>query len=295
MCENGLRVRTLVCGVGGITGDTVVSVLAQRGFAVRALVHRDERRSAALDLGAKDVVVVDYDDGAALAVAAEGMEAVFFVAPSFQENEPRWVAAALRAAEAVGVDRFVYQSVLHPFTPSMPHHLRKARSETTVRESRLRWTILQPAMYAQTVLRVRERSMAGRLEVPYDPGARFAVVDVRDVAGAVVQVLSEDVHAYGTFEIVGTEVQSVREMAATMDRVLDERREVVQVRPEALPLPDSWGPRQREEYALMCAEYGTNGLLGSRSATRFLLDREPATFAQVVARDVRDVQDVVLP
>ncbi len=284
--------RTLVCGVGGITGDTVVSVLTERGFAVRALVHRDERRSAALDLGAEGVVVADYDDEAALALAVEGMEAVFFVAPSFQQDEPRWVAAVLRAAEAAGVDRFVYQSVLHPFTPSMPHHLRKARSEGAVRESTLRWSILQPAMYAQTVLRVRERSRPGRLEVPYDPDARFAVVDVRDVAGAVGQVLSGDIHAYGTFEIVGTEVQSIREMAAAMDRVLDERREVVQVRPEALPLPKSWGPRQREEYALMCAEYGSNGLLGSRSSTRALLAREPATFPEVVARDVKPDRSV---
>lgn len=278
-----------MCGVGGITGNAVVSVLAERGFAVRALVHRDERRSAALDLGAEDAVVADYDDEAALAEAVEGMEAVFFVAPSYQEREPRWVAAVLRAVEAAGVGRFVYQSVLHPFTPSMPHHLRKARSETTVRESRLPWSILQPAMYAQTVLRIRERSPAARLDVPYDPDARFAVVDVRDVAAVVGQVLSDDVHAYGTFELVGTEVQSIHEMAATMDRVLDERREVVQVEPEVLPLPGWWGPRQREEYGLMCAEYGANGLLGSPSVTRFLLGRYPASFADVVARDVRDV------
>lgn len=280
---------TLVCGVGGITGDTVVSVLADRGFAVRALVHREERRSAALSLGAESVVVADYDAEPALAAAVGGVDAVFFVAPSYQEGEPRWVAATLRAAEAAKVDRFVYQSVLHPFTPSMPHHARKAQSEVEVRASRLRWTILQPAMYAQTVLRVRQRSSEGQINVPYDPDALFAVVDVRDVAACVAEVLADDVHVYGSYEIVGTEVQTLREMAATSDRVLGEDREVVQVEPGSLSLPPSWGGRQRKEYALMCREYGAHGLLGSGRTTAALLGRAPTTFSEVVARDVRDL------
>lgn len=277
---------TLVCGAGGITGNSVVSVLAKRAFTVRALVHREERRSAALGLGAESVVVADYDDEATLAKAMDGVDSVFFVAPSYQDSEPRWVAATLRAAEAAGVDRFVYQSVLHPFTPSMPHHARKARAEVEVRASRLRWTILQPAMYAQTVLRIRRRSAEGRLDVPYDPDARFTVVDVRDVAACVAVVLSDEAHVYAGYEVVGTAVRSLREMAVTMNRILGEDRRIVQVEPGSLPLPSAWGQRQREEYALMCREYGINGLLGSSSATTTLLGRSPATFADVVAREV---------
>ena len=277
---------TLVCGVGGITGDTVTAVLAERGMSVRALVHREQRRSAAAELGADSVVVADYDDEDALATAMVGVEQVFFVAPSYQQDEPRWVAASMRAADAAGVDRFVYQSVLHPFTPSMPHHARKAQAEVAVRASTLNWTILQPAMYAQTVLRVRDRSSPGQINVPYDPDARFTVVDVRDVAACVAEVLSDDAHVFGSYEIVGTGVQTFRELAATMDRALGEYREVVQVEPDSLPLPPSWGDRQREEYALMCAEYGAHGLLGSNVATASLLRRAPATFADVVAREL---------
>lgn len=280
---------TLVCGVGGITGDTVASVLVERGFAVNALVHTEKRRPAALALGAESVVVADYDDQVGLRAAMKGMSSVFFVAPSYQEGEARWVEATLRAAELAGVSRFVYQSVLHPFTPSMPHHARKAQSEVEVRASRLSWTILQPTMYAQTVLRVRQRSSNGRIDVPYNPDARFAVVDVRDVAACVAEVLLDDAHVYGSYEIVGTEVETFRQMASTMNRVLDEHREVVQVDPGSLPLPPSWGERQRDEYALMCREYGANGLLGSRSETVTLLGRSTLAFADVVARDVRDL------
>lgn len=278
---------TLVCGVGGITGDTVASTLSSRGADVRALVHRDARRTAAVDLGARSVAVADYDDAAALAAAMDGVDSVFFVAPSYQDGEPRWVAATLKAAEDAGVDRFVYQSVLHPFTPAMPHHGRKAHSEVDVRASRLRWTILQPAMYAQTVLRIRERSSPGQLNVPYQPDARFTVVDVDDLAACVVEVLTDDAHhVYGSYEIVGPEVLSLRDMAGILNNVLGEQRRVVQVEPDSLPLPQSWGQQQREEYALMCREYGAHGLLGSGSVTAALLRRPPTPFADVVRREV---------
>lgn len=274
----------LVCGVGGITGDTVAASLARDGRAVTALVHREERVAAAHETGASRVVVADYDDPASLEAALDGVGAVFFVAPSYLEGEPRWVGAVLAAAEAAGVERFVYQSVLHPYTPSMPHHERKARAEVIVRSSTRAWTILQPAMYAQTVLRIRARSRDGEIAAPYDPEARFAVVDVNDVAAAVGAVLDDPRHIYGGYELVGTDVQTLREMVETMNAGFGETREIVRVDPLTLPLPPSWNARQRDEYALMCAEYGRHGLLGSPAGLTALLGRTPTTFAEVVER-----------
>ncbi|GAA3213821.1 SDR family oxidoreductase [Microbacterium terregens] len=276
--------HVLVCGVGGITGDAVSTALADEGFAVRALVHRTERTDAALATGASHVVVADYDDAPSLAHALDGMDAVFFVAPSYLEAEPRWVEATLEAARLAGVGRFVYQSVLHAYTPTMPHHERKARAEVAVRASGLDWTVLQPAMYAQTVLRIRARSGDGRIDAPYDPEARFAVVDVCDVGAAVAAVLGDARHVYGGYELVGTEAHTLRELVAIMNRGFGEERNIFEVAPHSLPLPSTWSERQREEYALMCEEYGRHGLLGSRAALTALLGRSPADFAEVVER-----------
>lgn len=277
---------TLVCGVGGITGNTVLSVLSARGFTTRALVHREERTQAAVKLGAKSVVIADYDDPASLTSALRGVNSIFFVAASYQEREPLWVSAIVAAAEEAGVERFVYQSVLHPYTPSMPHHARKALSEVEVRASRLEWTILQPTMYAQTVLRVRERSLPQQINAPYDPDTRFAVIDVRDLAECAAEVLSSSDYVYGGYELVGTEVQSFRQMVATMNTATGETREIIQVEPTDRPLPPSWGPRQVEEYALMCGEYSANGLLGSTTTATSLLRRRPTSFADVVEREL---------
>lgn len=279
----------LVCGVGGITGDTVAAALASDGFAVTALVHRAERVAAARQTGAHRVAVADYDDPASLDAALADTDAVFFVAPSYLEGEPRWVRAALDAAERAGTRRFVYQSVLHPYTPTMPHHERKAAAEVAVRASSREWTILQPAMYAQTVLRIRARSAGGTIAAPYDPAARFAVVDVHDVAAAVVAALRDPRHVYGGYELVGTGVHTLGEMVATMNDAFGESREIVRVDPLSLPLPPSWNARQRNEYALMCAEYGRHGLLGSPAGLTALLGRAPLTFAETAARAAAEV------
>lgn len=285
----------LVCGVGGITGDTVAGALAADGFAVTALVHRPERIRAAKETGAHRVVVADYDNGASVDAALHGVDAVFFVAPSYLEGEPRWVAAVLDGAERAGASRFIYQSVLHPYTPTMPHHERKAAAEVIVRASTREWTILQPAMYAQTVLRIRARSDAGVIAAPYAPEARFAVVDVHDVAAAVVEVLREPGHVYGGYELVGTGVQTLSEMVATMNDGFGEHREIARVDPLSLPLPPSWNARQRDEYALMCAEYGRHGLLGSPEVLTALIGRTPATFADTVARAAASERERPLP
>ena len=53
----------------------------------------------------------------------------------------------------------------------------------------------------------------------------------------VAQASRDDAHAYATYELVGTKVQSFRETVDTLHRVLNEQREVVQGRPGSLPLP----------------------------------------------------------
>lgn len=277
--------RVLVCGVGGTTGDAVLTALVERGVQARALVHGFARVPAALSLGATDAVVADYNDHRSLCEALQGMDAVYFVAPVYRNEEPRWTQQMLDAAKAVGEPRFVYHSVLHAYTPSMPHHLRKAESELAVRRSALKWTVLQPAMYAQTVLRMRARSPQGQFAAPYDPDSLFTVIDVRDVGVCAAEVLTEQGHDFAGYEVAGSTVQSVRMMAETMNAVLGESREVVRIDPSALPLLPSWDRRQRDEYAAMCADYDAHGLLGPSGVATWLMGRPPTEFASVVERD----------
>lgn len=280
----------LVCGVGGITGDAVLSAVVRRGLTARALVHGQSHRQAAVDLGASEVVVADYSDGAAMEAALTGCDAVYFVAPVYQHAEVQWVETALQAAASAGTTRFVYHSVLHSYTPSMPHHRRKAEAEVAVRASGLSWTIVQPAMYAQTVLRIRARSPAGTVLVPYNPDSRFCVIDVEDVAACAAEILATSGHDYAGYELAGPQVETIRRMAEMVNSVTGESRAVRWSQPDAGTLPVAWTAQQRQEYAAMCAEYDAHGLLGSGGVAAWLLGRPATPFADVVQRDLVNIK-----
>ena len=71
----------LVTGATGKTGAPVVQQLLERGYHVRALVHRIDDRSQRLsELGA-DVVVGDFHDLHSVRKAMKGVGRVYFCYP----------------------------------------------------------------------------------------------------------------------------------------------------------------------------------------------------------------------
>ena len=72
----------LVTGATGKTGAPTVRLLRERGYPVRALVHRRDQRAAALAALGADVVDGDLHDPAALRRAMAGAARVYFVYPA---------------------------------------------------------------------------------------------------------------------------------------------------------------------------------------------------------------------
>ena len=62
----------LVTGAAGKTGQAVIKALALKNVPVRALVRNPEHAAALMALGATEIAIGDFADGAALAFAAAG-------------------------------------------------------------------------------------------------------------------------------------------------------------------------------------------------------------------------------
>ena len=142
----------LVTGAGGKTGKAVVRALAAARAPVRAFVRRADHEAALLACGAQEVAVGDMRSAADWGRTAEGVRAVYHICPNVHPDEVPIGQAAIAAARAVGVEQFVFHSVLHPQTEAMPHHWNKLRVEEAVLASGLPFTIFQPAPYMQNVL-----------------------------------------------------------------------------------------------------------------------------------------------
>ncbi|MBX6724375.1 MAG: NmrA family NAD(P)-binding protein, partial [Dactylosporangium sp.] len=153
--------------------------------------------------------------------------------------------------------------------------------------SGLEWTILQPCAYVQNLVPAL-RSGTDTLTVPYDPAARFGMVDLADVAAVTAAVLLDDRHVGATYELGGPRLVSTADVAEVASRVTGRP-----VRAERITL-DTWraGPgaaldeREREWLEAMFAYYDRHGLPAGGLAVRHLLGAEAHTLEETLAREL---------
>src|ERR1700760_510102 len=98
--------RILVTGATGRIGSAVTSQLLQQGIATRALVHREDERSARLRASGADVVVGDMFDIPQIQAAMDGVDRLYFNPPYHPHALDSAVAFAV-AARRSGVEAVV--------------------------------------------------------------------------------------------------------------------------------------------------------------------------------------------
>lgn len=281
------EVDVAVIGAAGGTGQPLVAALTRRGASVRAIVHRPEQ--GALMPRSAEVVALELADVATLTQSLRGAKVVHFIPPVFNEAEERYARNIIAAAEAASVGRLTYHSVLHAYTPEMPHHARKARVEVLIRASALPWTILQPAMYMQTPLRFLNAE-AGALTPGFDVNRFFTPVDLQDLADVTAMVLTEDGHDYATYELAGPSRLTFVEMAETLSAILG--RAVAAKAVPATALVDALGAQLRFtpaagiELKAMLDHYDHHGLSGNGRVLAHLLGRPATSPADAFAREL---------
>jgi uncharacterized protein YbjT (DUF2867 family) len=271
--------RIAVVGAAGRTGLAILRALDARGIAPLAVTRRPDQADAARAAGAAGVRTADYASASELTTALAGVDRVVIVPPSYTQEDV-YIANAAEAARAAGVRHLVLHSVLHPHTPTMRHHMRKAAGEAGVRANDTPWTILQPAMYAQTVLLFADMSPPGRICAPFDIDSPFTVIDLSDIAQVTAQVLQSDEHFYSSYELVGNPPTTCREMLSLVAELRGISASPETVHPWELDLP-AWIRGAMGDFAAMCEEYTAHGLVGNANVTRMLLGREPTHFCAV--------------
>jgi uncharacterized protein YbjT (DUF2867 family) len=287
----------LITGAGGKTGRTLVKAVS-KVESVCALVHREEHIPILKSLGAEKIILGDMRDDDAIRFVMQGVRAAYHICPNMSPDEVAIGRLVIGEARKVGVEHFVYHSVLHPQVEKMNHHWQKMRLEEMIFESGLPFTILQPAQYMQNLLAGWKSILEeGVLRVPYSVDSKFSFVELEDVAEVAKIVLTEPGHKNAVYELAGTLPISHVEVAEIIGKVLKrevraEREEISDWRRRASTvLATNARSAQREEYVIenlirMFEYYDEWGLVGNPNVLRWILKREPTSLEVFVNRNL---------
>jgi uncharacterized protein YbjT (DUF2867 family) len=286
----------LITGATGKTGRHIIAALQRRGEPVRAMARSENVLELATD--GVEAVQADMLDEAAVRAALDGVRAVVVIGPTFNTQEIAMGRSVINAAVATGVRRVVQLSVYSPQIETLVNHQSKLSTEDYVVKSGLEYTILQPMHFMQNYDPVKAAGL-GRLRLPYTISEPRSYIDVADVAEVAAITLTEPGHLYAVYPLSGGELLSTEDVAA-----LIAARAGVEISCEEVSVPEfvEWvsGPDGLPGYMVdglhrLFTYYSRHPLLGNPNVLRWLLGREPTTFAQFVDRTLGEGTKEALP
>jgi uncharacterized protein YbjT (DUF2867 family) len=225
--------RVLVTGATGRIGGAVTAQLLERGVTTRAMVHRDDARSARLrDLGA-EVVVADVFDIQQVASAMVGVDRLYFNPPYHPHALDGAVAFAV-AARSAGVEAVVAlgQWLASPEHPSLMTRQAWLTDKLFELLPDTAHVAVDPGYFADNYLQLV--SMAAQLGVlPTPTGAgRNAPPSNEDIARvAVGALLDPHRHEGRAYRPTGPALLSAAEIADAVGEALGRRVRHIDIPP----------------------------------------------------------------
>ena len=229
------RMIDLVVGATGVLGGEIAGELAQRGRRVRALVRSNARpeRVAQLRAAGVELVYGDLKQPQTLEAACAGVSTVISTASSTNSRvqgdsietvDGSGQLALVEAARQAAIEQFVFVSF--PASPlEFPLQSAKRAVESSLRESGLGYTVLQPAPFFEIwfseVLGFDWRRRNARL---FGGGnAKISFVSYHDVVRVVVGVLGNPAAMGRTLAFGGPARVSQRDVLGIFEELTNAR------------------------------------------------------------------------
>ena len=221
--------RIIVTGATGKTGSVVVSELLKAEYPVRALVHREDARSARLQALGAEIAVADLSDTERVAAALKDVQRAYFCPP----YDPYMIQGAVAFAVAAKEARLEHIVGLSQWLASPSHPSLTTRQSWLVDRlfsmlPGVTHTILNPGFFADAYLLTI--GLAADLGVfPWIFGnSRNAPPSNEDIARVAVAALIDPArHAGKSYRPTGPELLGAEEMAKAIGRAVGRSVRVV--------------------------------------------------------------------
>ncbi|HEY1985121.1 MAG TPA: SDR family oxidoreductase [Terracidiphilus sp.] len=254
----------LVVGATGLVGAEVCRRLTKRGEVVKAFVRTTsspEKVAFLKDCGA-ELCVGDLKDPASLARACSGVTAVISTASStlsrqagdsIESVDERGQLSLVEAAQAAGIDRFIFVSFRHPPAPSFPLADAKAQVEKAI--AGMNYTIIQASWFMEVWLSpALGFDYAHASARVYGPGTSpVSWVSSHDIAEICVLASKKPIAERRTLEVGGPDALSPLQVISRFEEIGGRPFKVEHVSEQALraQFNAATDPMQKSFAALM--------------------------------------------
>jgi uncharacterized protein YbjT (DUF2867 family) len=208
-----------VSGATGNTGGEVAKQLIEKGMPVRAGIHSEQKATPLKDLGA-EVVSVDFQDTKSIVAALEGVEKAYSVSPLV----PTMAELGLnfvKSAKQAGVKYMVRASGLGADSPQAITFGQWHREvEKAVENSGIAYTLIRPNSFMQNYITYASHTVKTQnaFYLPQGEG-KISLIDVRDIAAAIVAALTESGHEGKAYDLTGPEAISNYQVAEILSKI----------------------------------------------------------------------------
>jgi NAD(P)H dehydrogenase (quinone) len=224
-----IKPRIFVTGATGKTGSVVVTELLKANYPVRALVHREDGRSALLKAQGAEIAVADLMDAERVADALKDIQRAYYCPP----YDPYMIQGAVAFAVAAKDARLEHIVGLTQWTASPSHPSLMTRQLWLVDQlfsmtPGVTHTIVRPGFFADDYL-VTIALSANLGIFPWMFGnSRNAPPSNEDIARvAVAALMDPERHAGKSYRPTGPQLLGVEDMAKAIGRAVGRSVQVV--------------------------------------------------------------------
>jgi NAD(P)H dehydrogenase (quinone) len=217
-----IKPRIIVTGATGKTGSVVISELLKAGYPVRALVHKEDGRSAHLKAQGAELAVADMSDVERVAEVLKDVQRAYFCLPFDPYMIQGAVAFAVAAKEArlehiVGLTQWL-ASPSHPSLMTRQLWLVDRLFSMTPGVTH---TIVRPGIFADAYLATIGSAVHLGIFPWMSGNSRNAPPSNEDIARVAVAALMDPArHAGKSYRPTGPELLSAEEMANAIGRAV---------------------------------------------------------------------------
>jgi uncharacterized protein YbjT (DUF2867 family) len=209
----------LFTGLTGAVGMEILKLLPEYDLRVRGLVRNPDKAEAVRQAGV-EVIPGSLEDEDVVGAALQDCDRAFLLLANSRQQlelEKNFVDAAMKA----GVGHIVKMSANGADSNSTALLKRyHGDAEQYIRESGPRYTLVRPNFFMQNMLHMAGSIMEeDKFYMPMRDG-QVGIVDVRDVARFILDVLTLPGHEDQTYEITGPELLSFHDIADQLSEVM---------------------------------------------------------------------------